>query len=147
MDKSHISKSFKQTQEYICKRLEDIDGLSSFRIDSWEREEGGGGRTNTILDGRIIEKGGVAFSKVFGPVSEQMSRQLKLEGKSFFATGVSIVLHSKAIHHPIIHMNIRYFEMDDKENAKKILTILLKDSESDKIKSQANNLLNKINQQ
>ena len=40
-----------------------------------------------------------------------------------------------------------YFEMDDKENAKKILSILLKDSESDKIKSQANNLLNKINQQ
>ena len=114
MDKSHISKSFKETQAHICTMLENIDGLSSFRIDSWERQEGGGGYTNTIKDGRIIEKGGVAFSEVFGSVSEQMSKQLKLEGKSFFATGVSIVLHSRAIHHPIIHMNIRYFEMDDK---------------------------------
>ena len=113
MDKSHISKSFKETQAHICNVLENMDGLSSFRIDSWKRKEGGGGQTNTIKDGLIIEKGGVAFSEVFGPVSEQMSRQLKLEGKSFFATGVSIVLHSKAIHHPIIHMNIRYFEMDD----------------------------------
>jgi coproporphyrinogen III oxidase len=113
MDKSHISKSFKEIQEYICLSLEEIDGVSFFNIDSWTRKDGGGGRTNTIKDGRFIEKGGVAFSEVFGAVSDQMSRQLKLEGKSFFATGVSVVLHSKAIHHPIIHMNIRYFEMDD----------------------------------
>ena len=65
MDKSHISKSFKETQAYICTMLENIDGLSSFRKDSWERQEGGGGYTNTIKDGRIIEKGGVAFSEVF----------------------------------------------------------------------------------
>ena len=46
-----------------------------------------------------------------------------------------------------LDLAVTYFEMDDKDNAKKILSILLKDSESDKIKSQANNLLNKINQQ
>ncbi len=113
MDKLHISESFKELQEYICSRLEEIDGKSRFESDSWSREEGGGGRTNTIKNGAVIEKGGVAFSKVFGAVSDQMSRQLKLDGESFFATGVSIVLHSKAIQHPIIHMNIRYFEMDE----------------------------------
>jgi len=113
MDKSQISKSFKETQEYICKRLENIDSVSSFKIDSWNRLEGGGGNTNTIKNGRIIEKGGVAFSEVFGNVSESMSKQLKLDGNRFFATGVSIVLHSKSVYHPIIHMNIRYFEMDD----------------------------------
>jgi len=113
MDKGQISESFKEVQDYICAKLEGIDTKSKFETDTWSREEGGGGRTNTIKDGAIIEKGGVAFSEVFGPVSDQMSKQLKLDGESFFATGVSIVLHSKAIHHPIIHMNIRYFEMDE----------------------------------
>lgn len=113
MDKHQITESFREVQEYICSKLEDIDGKAEFKADLWSREEGGGGRTNTIQDGAIIEKGGVAFSEVFGSVSNQMSKQLKLEGESFFATGVSIVIHSKAIHHPIIHMNIRYFEMDE----------------------------------
>ena len=113
MDKHQITESFREVQEYICSKLEDIDGKAEFNADLWSREEGGGGRTNTIQDGAIIEKGGVAFSEVFGSVSNQMSKQLKLEGESFFATGVSIVIHSKAIHHPIIHMNIRYFEMDE----------------------------------
>ena len=54
MDKSHISKSFKETQAHICTMLENIDGLSSFRIDSWKRKEGGGGQTNTIKNGLII---------------------------------------------------------------------------------------------
>jgi coproporphyrinogen III oxidase len=37
---------------------------------------------------------------------------LGLEGESFFATGVSIVLHPKHPRHPIIHMNVRYFELN-----------------------------------
>ncbi|MCL4114052.1 UNVERIFIED_CONTAM: hypothetical protein GTU68_064866 [Idotea baltica] len=36
---------------------------------------------------------------------------LEKEGKEFFATGVSIVLHPCNPHMPIIHMNVRYFEM------------------------------------
>ena len=113
MDRQKIASSFREVQEFICSKLEEIDGKSIFESDEWSRSEGGGGRTNTIKDGNIIEKGGVAFSEVFGPVSEQMSKQLNLDGSSFFATGVSIVLHSKAVQHPIIHMNIRYFEMDN----------------------------------
>ena len=113
MDRQKIASSFREVQEFICSKLEEIDGKSIFESDEWSRSEGGGGRTNTIKDGNIIEKGGVAFSEVFGPVSEQMSKQLNLNGSSFFGTGVSIVLHSKAVQHPIIHMNIRYFEMDN----------------------------------
>jgi coproporphyrinogen III oxidase len=45
-------------------------------------------------------------------VSEAMKKQLNLEGETFFATGVSIVLHPKHPSHPIIHMNVRYFELD-----------------------------------
>jgi coproporphyrinogen III oxidase len=115
MDKQSIAAEFTGLQDYICQNLEKIDGKSTFQQDTWERYEGGGGRTRTISHGGIIEKGGVAFSEVFGPVNEIMKRQLGLDGENFFATGVSIVLHPSNPHIPIIHMNVRYFELDTGE--------------------------------
>ena len=82
-------------------------------MDKWKREEGGGGVTKVIQNGGVIEKGGVAFSAVHGLVSAVMKKQLGLDGDSFFATGVSIVLHPNNTHVPIIHMNVRYFELDN----------------------------------
>ena len=112
MTKEFIAEEFAQLQGRICDRLERIDGLAQFGQDIWEREEGGGGRTRIIQNGGVIEKGGVAFSKVFGPVSDVMKKQLTLDGDDFFATGVSIVLHPSNPHVPIIHMNVRYFELN-----------------------------------
>lgn len=113
MDKHSIADAFRNLQDHICKELEKVDGKSTFNEDLWGREEGGGGRTRTITNGQIIEKGGVAFSEVFGPVSDVMRKQLNLDGEAFFATGVSIVLHAESPHIPIIHMNVRYFELDN----------------------------------
>jgi len=115
MDKQLIAAEFRSLQDYICQYLEKVDGKSSFQEDIWERTEGGGGRTRTISNGGVIEKGGVAFSEVFGPVNDLMKRQLGLDGNNFFATGVSIVLHPSNPHVPIIHMNVRYFELDSGE--------------------------------
>jgi len=113
MDKKFIASEFKELQSRICERLESIDGIAKFNTDNWIRPEGGGGRTRTIKNGHVIEKGGVAFSEVHGSVSEIMRKQLNLDGKEFFATGVSIVLHPNNPHVPIIHMNVRYFELDN----------------------------------
>lgn len=99
-------------QLLICSGLEQVDGGAVFSEDAWDRAEGGGGFTRTIKNGNILEKGGVAFSAVHGPVSEIMRKQLQLEGDTFFATGVSIVLHPHNPHVPIIHMNVRYFELN-----------------------------------
>ena len=115
MNKESISSEFQLLQDRICGALEKIDGKSYFLEDAWDREEGGGGRTRIIQNGKIIEKGGVAFSKVFGDVSEVMRTQLGLKGNDFFATGVSIVLHPESPHIPIIHMNVRYFELNTGE--------------------------------
>lgn len=112
MVKQIIADRFRQLQDHICHELELIDGKSLFKEDLWTRSEGGGGRTRTITNGNIIEKGGVAFSEVFGPVTEAMKRQLGLDGNEFYATGVSIVLHPENPHIPIIHMNVRYFQLD-----------------------------------
>jgi coproporphyrinogen III oxidase len=115
MNKDFIASEFQLLQDRICKELETIDGLQLFIEDQWIREEGGGGRTRIIQNGSIIEKGGVAFSKVNGPVTDLMKKQMGLEGNHFFATGVSIVLHPSNPHIPIIHMNVRYFELDNGE--------------------------------
>lgn len=111
MDKNRIIRDFMNIQDHICLELELEDGIGKFREDKWERPEGGGGRTRIIQDGNIIQKGGVAFSAVEGPTPEKILNKLQLEKADFFATGVSIVLHPESPMVPIIHMNIRYFEM------------------------------------
>ncbi len=113
MTKEQIGDRFRELQLFICNELERYDGSGKFTEDSWTREEGGGGFTRTVVNGSVIEKGGVAFSAVHGPVTEIMRHQMNIEGKEFFATGVSIVLHPKSPHVPIIHMNVRYFELDN----------------------------------
>ncbi|MGV3547196.1 MAG: oxygen-dependent coproporphyrinogen oxidase, partial [Pedobacter sp.] len=76
-------------------------------------EGGGGGRTRVIQHGNVIEKGGVNFSAVYGKLPDAVKKAFKVENDEFFATGVSIVLHPENPFVPIIHMNIRYFEMDE----------------------------------
>jgi coproporphyrinogen III oxidase len=112
MNKEQIANGFAELQVHICKSLGDVDKNAVFNSDDWQRADGGGGRTQTIKKGDFIEKGGVAFSKVFGPVTGKMAEQIKLSGSDFFASGVSVVLHSRSANHPIIHMNVRYFEID-----------------------------------
>ena len=109
--KEHIAAWFRDLQDRICNGLEDLDGTSRFQEDQWERPQGGGGRTRVIKDGSLIEKGGVNFSGVEGETPQKILDALKLPPSDFFATGVSIVLHPSNPWVPIIHMNIRYFEM------------------------------------
>lgn len=111
--KDIIVADFKGIQDHICKELEAGDGKANFHEDQWDRPEGGGGRTRIIKDGHIIAKGGVAFSAVHGPTPDKILGKLNLDKADFFATGVSIVIHPNSPLVPIIHMNIRYFEMSN----------------------------------
>lgn len=112
-----ITSFFLDLQDRICQALEKADNADSsrvvqFREDAWERPGGGGGRSRTLSDGNIIEKGGVGFSAVHGEATQATLRTLNLtEPAEFYATGVSIVLHPRSPMVPIIHMNVRYFEM------------------------------------
>lgn len=117
INRDNIADWLKQLQDSICKALEQADGRSKFIEENWTREEGGGGRTRVIKDGAVIEKGGVNFSAVHGKTPEFLLKDKQhsvISGGSpseFFATGVSIVIHPQSPMVPIIHMNIRYFEM------------------------------------
>jgi coproporphyrinogen III oxidase len=113
MNKEQIQKAFENLQVSITKSLESADGSQTFFLDEWQRDEGGGGKTMVFRNGRIIEKGCVNFSAVYGPTPDKILRALKLEPADFFATGVSIVMHPFNPMVPIIHMNVRYFEMSN----------------------------------
>ncbi len=106
-----IAERFKKLQDSICRDLETADGGGQFREDLWDRPGGGGGRAR-VIQGDRIEKGGVNFSAVYGAMPEKIIKALGVEAGDFFATGVSIVLHPRNPWVPIIHMNVRYFEME-----------------------------------
>jgi len=115
LTKEEITHWFKLLQDNICNSLEVADGDSTFSEDCWERAEGGGGRTRIIQKGKVIEKGGVAYSAVHGRIPQFLKSELQTnnqELETFYATGVSIVIHPISPMVPIIHMNIRYFETD-----------------------------------
>lgn len=108
---NNIAEEFKKIQSSICDGLENLDGKAKFVSDHWERPGGGGGHTRVIQEGNVFEKGGVNFSAVHGETTPELKQMLNTEAKEFFATGVSIVLHPNNPFVPIIHMNIRYFEL------------------------------------
>ena len=103
----------REVQATICAGLEAIEQESGsdarFLSDDWTRSAGGGGLTR-ILRGRVIEKGGVATSVVFGELTPAFAAQLPGTGQNFFATGVSLVLHPSNPHVPTVHANFRYIE-------------------------------------
>ena len=102
---------FKSLQDNICAALEQADGKAKFEQDEWKRPGGGGGRTRIIRNGGVIEKGGVNFSAVHGETSQALQDKMGFPKAEFYATGVSIVIHPTNPHVPIIHMNVRYFEL------------------------------------
>jgi len=99
-------------QDRICAGLEALDGGATFHEDTWDRPEGGGGRTRVMEEGALIERGGVNFSAVHGSqLPESASaRRPELAGQPFSATGVSLVLHPRNPYVPTVHMNVRFFD-------------------------------------
>ena len=119
-NREEIAQWLKNLQSHICTELEKADNTGSFAIEEWQRPEGGGGISRVIQNGSVIEKGGVNFSAVHGDApaflfneKEHSTQKEKTANLTFYATGVSIVIHPKSPMIPIIHMNIRYFEMSN----------------------------------
>jgi coproporphyrinogen III oxidase len=120
--KEIITNWLKVLQTNICIALETTDTQNKFITEEWQRSEGGGGITRIIKDGTVIEKGGVLFSAVHGQAPDFLFHEkehaltngdITKDRPQFYATGVSIVIHPQNPMVPIIHMNIRYFEMSN----------------------------------
>jgi coproporphyrinogen III oxidase len=105
-------------QDKICKALEDIDGKEKFTEEAWTRnpdEKGGGGLTKVIQHGNIFEKGGVNTSVVYGKLNRKMCEVLHIPLSSpevtWFAAGISSVIHPSNPFVPTVHFNYRMFEL------------------------------------
>ncbi|HEX5151297.1 MAG TPA: oxygen-dependent coproporphyrinogen oxidase [Parafilimonas sp.] len=110
-------------QDKLCKALEAVDGKAAFIEDEWQRAEGrgGGGLTKVIRHGNVFEKGGVNTSVVYGKITDKLLKVLQLsptggiEGGSWFAAGISSVIHPLNPFVPTVHFNYRMFELYDAE--------------------------------
>jgi coproporphyrinogen III oxidase len=98
-------------QDRICSAIEAEDGTGRFEEDSWERPEGGGGRSRVLTEGAVFEQAGVGFSHVHGPglPPSATAQRPELAGRSFEALGVSLVFHPRNPYAPTTHMNVRFF--------------------------------------
>ncbi|MCE9633375.1 MAG: oxygen-dependent coproporphyrinogen oxidase [Methylophilales bacterium] len=110
MDFDAVKNYLLTLQDHIVEALQRADG-KHFIHDSWQRPEGGGGTSCVLEEGNVLERGGVNFSHVMGdklPPSASAGRP-ELAGRSFEATGLSLVLHPRNPYAPTVHMNIRCF--------------------------------------
>lgn len=99
-------------QDSICTHISELDGEQTFKEDAWEREEGGGGRSRVLTEGRVFERAGVNSSEIFGtnlPPSILQQRP-DAAGHEYYVTGTSLVLHPLNPYIPTVHLNYRYFE-------------------------------------
>ena len=109
-DSAAVKKYLLDLQELIVTRLEQVDG-KLFRRDSWDRPQGGGGISCILEEGKVLERGGVAFSHVMGdsmPAAATAHRP-ELAGRRWEAMGVSLVLHPRNPYAPATHLNVRMF--------------------------------------
>lgn len=114
--KDQASQWFQSLQTVICSGLEalesEFDSVGEpprFRRETWERSGGGGG-CMALLQGRLFEKAGVNVSTVFGEFSQEFSAAIPGAGQDprFWASGLSLVIHPRSPHVPIVHMNTRH---------------------------------------
>ncbi|MBL6726959.1 MAG: coproporphyrinogen III oxidase, partial [Methylophilaceae bacterium] len=97
-------------QNEIVHAIEIVD-KNNFLNDSWQRQEGGGGTTCILENGKIFERAGVGFSHVKGAKLPRSATQLRpeLENRQWEALGVSLVFHPHNPFVPTVHMNVRFF--------------------------------------
>jgi coproporphyrinogen III oxidase len=107
-----VQKFFEELQATICRACASVDGRAGFTDDRWQHPESGGGITRVIQQGRTFEKGGVNVSTVGSTLSPALAERMKVPPQSFFASGISLVLHPLSPMIPTVHANFRYFELE-----------------------------------
>ena len=105
---------FKSLQEMFCKTIGDFEkNKISFKSTTWKRnlkKDEGGGEYRILKDGKIFDKVGVNFSKVYGKFPKKFQQNIPGAQKDprFWASGISVVMHMKNPLIPAMHFNTRY---------------------------------------
>ena len=105
---------FKSLQEMFCKTISDFEkNKITFKSTTWMRnlkKDEGGGEYRILQNGKVFEKVGVNFSKVYGKFPKQFQKNILGAEKNpnFWASGISVVMHMKNPLIPAMHFNTRY---------------------------------------
>jgi coproporphyrinogen III oxidase len=107
------AKYFHDLQTDICRTLAELDGGKDFGADAWQRPGGGGGVARVLEGGAVFEKAGVNWSNVDGELPPELADHMPGSGRSFRASGVSLVLHPRSPMVPTTHANFRCIAKGD----------------------------------
>ena len=112
--KDLASNWFKMLQESICNSVNNLEKNNiKFKSTTWKRnlkKDEGGGEYRILKNGKIFDKVGVNFSKVYGKFPKQFKKNILGAKKDprFWASGISVVMHMKNPQIPAMHFNTRY---------------------------------------
>ena len=112
--KDLTSSWFKTLQDSICHSISELEkNKIKFESTTWKRNQNkdeGGGEYRILKDGKIFDKVGVNFSKVYGKFPKHFQKQIPGAEKNpnFWASGISVVMHMKNPLIPAMHFNTRY---------------------------------------
>ena len=99
---------FIELQNLICKAVLELEkeygSTAKFKKNKWSKGE------YRIIEGNVIEKGGVAFSNVIGKFPKDFAKQIPgtKKNNNFWSSGVSVVLHPVNPKVPALHFNTRH---------------------------------------
>ena len=112
--KELTSNWFKTLQESFCNEIIKFEkNKTKFKSTIWRRNtkvDEGGGEYRSLQGGKIFEKVGVNFSRVYGKFPKQFQKNILGANKDprFWASGISVVMHMKNPLIPAMHFNTRY---------------------------------------
>lgn len=108
-----IETYFLTLQNKLCFVLNSEDGAGHFCEDRWCYHQGGGGVSRMMTRGNVFESGAVHFSHIFGNRLPELLADKYPKINTFHALGISVILHPQNPYVPIVHMNLRFFCLDD----------------------------------
>ena len=114
LKKDLVSNWFITLQNAICDSISRIENKRiKFKPTTWKRsnkKDEGGGEYRILKDGKVFDKVGVNFSKVYGRFPKKLQKNIPGASKDprFWASGISVVMHMKNPLIPAMHFNTRY---------------------------------------
>lgn len=114
-------------QQEIIKELECVDGKSLFQQDPWDKKGDsaqllGYGVTAVLQRGSVFEKAAVSTTITGGKLTSERAKAIssrsnidisRLIDTSYYASALSLVLHSRSPMVPTFRADVRYFELAD----------------------------------
>ena len=113
--RKHLTSNwFKILQHTFCDDILKIEkNKINFKIKKWKKNiknDEGGGEFRILKNGKVFEKVGVNFSRVYGKLPKQFQKNILGAEKDprYWASGISVVMHMKNPLIPAMHFNTRY---------------------------------------